>query len=158
MSSSSAWKNRLGCSSAAQYVSTSIAVSRASLRDVTNTITGLCGLNLVIALYTGFDMARFAFALRLEIAYVDGKFVLLIAAQIRIAHVVERVLVVARTRRDKVQLHLCLLLQREPFDGQERVRFRITDNDPPAFLAFLLRGERKRKKGKGVNKICNIIL
>lgn len=86
-------------------------------------------------------LVRFAFALRLEIAYVDGKFVLLIAAQIRIAHVVERVLVVARTRRDKVQLHLCLLLQREPFDGQERVRFWITDNDPPAFLAFLLRGE-----------------
>lgn len=57
-------------------------------------------------------LVRIAAAVRLEIANVDGKLVLLIAAQVRVTHVVQRVLVVAWTGRHKVQFHLGLLLQR----------------------------------------------
>lgn len=82
-------------------------------------------------------LVGFAFRLGLEVAHVDAELVLLIATQVRIAHEVQRVVVVARTGRHKVQLELGLLLQGEPLDRQERVGLRVTDHDPPAFLAFL---------------------
>lgn len=33
--------------------------------------------------------------------------------------------------------HLCLLLQRQPFDGDEAVGFGVSDHHPPALLTFL---------------------
>ena len=82
--------------------------------------------------------------LGLEVAHVDAERVLLVAAQIGIAHKVQRVVVMARAGRHKVQLELGLLLQGEPLDRQQRVGFRIPDDDPPAFFTFLL--EMKQKK------------
>ena len=40
---------------------------------------------------------------------------------------------------NKVELELCLLLQSEPLDGEERVGLGLADDDPPAL--FSLRGE-----------------
>lgn len=84
--------------------------------------------------------------LGLEVAHVDAERVLLVAAQIGIAHKVQRVVVMARAGRHKVQLELGLLLQGEPLDRQQRVGCRIPDDDPPAFFAFLL--EMKEKKNR----------
>lgn len=72
-----------------------------------------------IVLSINFDLSlnscpsvRVTFAFGLEIIDVNRKFVFLIASQIRVAHEVQRVVVMARAWRNKVQFHLGLLLQR----------------------------------------------
>lgn len=62
-----------------------------------------------------------AVTLRLKIVDIDREFVFLIAAQIRVAHEVKCVLVMARAWCDEVQFYFGLLLQRQPFDGQQRI-------------------------------------
>ena len=62
-----------------------------------------------------------AVTLRLKIVDIDRNFVFLIAPQIRVTHEVKCILVMARGWCDEVQFHFGLLLQRQPFDGQQRI-------------------------------------
>ena len=68
---------------------------------------------------------------------LDVELVLLIAARVRVAHEVNRVRVETGCWSDELQLDFGFLLQRNSFDGDERVVVRIADNHPPALLAFL---------------------
>lgn len=73
-----------------------------------------CPLNLTRCLHSShflsqprpslpsFDLIRFTATVRLEVIYVDGKLVLLIAAQIRVAHKVQRVFMMTGARCHKV--------------------------------------------------------
>ena len=77
------------------------------------------------------------------LVYVDGELVLLVAAHVRVAHEEQRVAVFAGRRRDELEPHLGLLLQRQPLDGHKVVHFHVADHDPPTLLAFLQRGSTK---------------
>ena len=84
---------------------------------------------LVVVLVAAVALAAALHDLRLEL-------VLLVAAEVRVGHEVERVGVAAGLGRDKVQLELGLLLQREPLDGEQRVGLGLADDDPPPLLAL----------------------
>eukprot|EP01137_Pigoraptor_chileana_P032321 Opistho-2@21522 len=68
--------------------------------------------------------------------------ILLVAPEIRVAHEVQSVLVVAGIGGFKVKLHLGALLERHPLDRHELVGGGITENNPPA-LSLLPRIERR---------------
>ena len=77
-----------------------------------------------------------AVALAAALADLGLELVLLVAAEVRVRHEVERVGVAARLGRHEVQLELGLLLQGEPLDGEQRVGLGLADDDPPALLAL----------------------
>ena len=80
-------------------------------------------------------VARFTVASRL--LHFNGELVLLVAAQVGVAHVEEGVGMHASRGNDKFQLDLGLLLQGQTLDGQQRVGVVVADYDPPTLLAFL---------------------
>ena len=80
-----------------------------------------------------------AVALAAALADLGLELVLLVAAEVRVRHEVERVGVAAGLGGHKVQLELSLLLEGEPLDGEERVGLGLAYDDPPTLLA--LRGE-----------------
>ena len=69
--------------------------------------------------------------------HVDGELVFLVAAHVRVAHEEQRVAVLARRWRNKLQPHFGFLLQRQTLYRHKVVHFHVSDNHPPAFLAFL---------------------
>ena len=79
-------------------------------------------------------------ALRVGIFFdVDVEFEFLITSRVRVAHEVDGVRVVTGCWSNEIQFDFGFLLQRNSFDGDERVVLRITDNHPPVLLAFLWR-------------------
>mmetsp|Transcript_57068 Transcript_57068/g.156705 ORF Transcript_57068/g.156705 Transcript_57068/m.156705 type:complete len:302 (+) Transcript_57068:188-1093(+) len=73
----------------------------------------------------------------LRLAHAERQLVLLVASQVRVAHQVECVVVLARLRRHKVELHLGLEHEGDALDAEQRVRLGVSDDEPPALLLVL---------------------
>ena len=77
-----------------------------------------------------------------RLPHLERQLVLLIAAEVGVAHEVERVRVLARVGRRELELDLVLVCERDALDTEQRVRLDVANHQPPALLLDLRKARR----------------